>query len=87
MLRRIAVPPVALVVAVDRMPAAALDRWARGHRALAIGTLMGAKVVIGLNLLWLLPLEAIGVPTALSLAFANAGLTPTRRRPTSSAGP
>jgi ABC-2 type transport system permease protein len=45
--------------------------------ALAIGTLMGARVVTGLNLLWLIPLQAIGVLTALSIAFAIAGLTPT----------
>ncbi|MGH2395157.1 MAG: ABC transporter permease, partial [Candidatus Limnocylindria bacterium] len=43
---------------------------------LAIGTLMGAGIVIGPNLLWLIPLQAVGVLTALSLAFGIAGLTP-----------
>jgi hypothetical protein len=42
MLGRIAVPPVALVVAVDRMPAGAVDRWARGHCHLTSGRQPGA---------------------------------------------
>lgn len=42
MLGRIAVPPVALMVAVDRMPAGAVDRWARGHRHLTSGRQPGA---------------------------------------------
>jgi hypothetical protein len=42
MLGRIAVPAVALMVAVDRMPAGAVDRWARGHRHLTSGRQPGA---------------------------------------------
>jgi hypothetical protein len=42
MLGRIAVPPVALMVAVDRMPARAVDRWARSHRHLTSGRQPGA---------------------------------------------
>jgi hypothetical protein len=42
MLGRIAVPPVALMVAVDRMPAGAVGRWARGHRHLTSGRQPGA---------------------------------------------
>jgi ABC-type multidrug transport system permease subunit len=44
--------------------------------ALAIGTAMGARVVIGPSLLWLIPLQVIVVLTALSIAFAIAGFTP-----------
>ncbi len=44
--------------------------------ALAIGAVMGAKVVFGPQLVWLIPIVAIGVLTALSIAFAIAGLTP-----------
>jgi ABC-2 type transport system permease protein len=76
-LRRLAATPVspARFVAAQITSYVALGLFVSGL-ALAIGTLMGAKVIIGPNLLWLIPLEVIGVLTALSLAFAIAGLTP-----------
>jgi ABC-2 type transport system permease protein len=76
-LRRLAATPVspARFVAAQIVSYVALGLFVSGL-ALAIGTLMGAEVVVGLNLLWLIPLEVIGVLTALSLAFAIAGLTP-----------
>jgi ABC-2 type transport system permease protein len=76
-LRRLAATPVspARFVAAQIVSYVALGLFVSGL-ALAISTLMGAKVVIGPNLLWLIPLQAIGVLTALSLAFAIAGLTP-----------
>jgi len=43
MLPRIAVSSVALMVAVDRMPAAAVECWARGHRHATSGRQPGAE--------------------------------------------
>jgi ABC-type multidrug transport system permease subunit len=43
---------------------------------LAIGTLIGGDLAITLNLLWLAPLIAMAVLTALATSFAVAGLTP-----------
>lgn len=76
-LRRLAVTPVspARLVGAQILSYLALGFVAAGL-ALAIGTAMGGKVVISANLLWLIPLQAIVVLTALSIAFAIAGLTP-----------
>ena len=43
---------------------------------LTIGKLVGGKLALGANLLWLIPLVALVVLTALAIAFAIAGLTP-----------
>ena len=77
-LRRLAATPVspARFVAAQIVSYLALGLFVFGL-ALAIGILLGARVVIGPGLLWLIPLEAIGVLTALSIAFAISGLTPT----------
>jgi ABC-type multidrug transport system permease subunit len=37
---------------------------------------MGARLVIGPNLVWVIPLQTIGTLTALTIAFTIAGLTP-----------
>lgn len=76
-LRRLAVTPVspARLIGAQVLSYLAIGLVAAGL-ALAIGTAMGAHVVIGANLLWLIPLQVIVVLTALSIAFAIAGLTP-----------
>ena len=76
-LRRLAVTPVspALFVAAQILAYVALGLVA-SSLALAIGAVVGARIVIGPSLLWLIPLQAIGVLTALSIAFTIAGLTP-----------
>jgi ABC-type polysaccharide/polyol phosphate export permease len=43
---------------------------------LTVGTLIGGDLAITLNLLWLAPLIAVAVITALATSFAVAGLTP-----------
>ena len=43
---------------------------------LAIGKLVGGKLAISANLLWLIPLIALVVLTSIAIAFAIAGLTP-----------
>lgn len=76
-LRRLAVAPVspARLIGAQVLSYLALGLVAAAL-ALAIGTAMGARVVIGPNLLWLIPLQVIVVLTALSIAFAIAGLAP-----------
>jgi ABC-2 type transport system permease protein len=76
-LRRLAATPVspARFVAAQILGYIVLGLVASGL-ALAIGAVMGARLVIAPNLLWLIPLQVIGVLTALSIAFALAGLTP-----------
>lgn len=76
-LRRLAVTPVspARFVAAQILGYVALGLVASGL-ALAIGAVVGAHIVIGPSLLWLIPLQAIGVLTALAIAFTIAGLTP-----------
>ena len=76
-LRRLAATPVspALFIAAQVTGYVLLGLVAAGL-ALAIGAAMGARLVVGPSLLWLILLQAIGVLTALSVAFAIAGLTP-----------
>ena len=76
-LRRLAVTPVssARLIGAQVLSYLALGLVAAAL-ALAIGAVMGARLVIGANLLWLIPLQVIVVLTALSIAFAIAGLTP-----------
>ncbi|MCZ7569013.1 MAG: ABC transporter permease [Ardenticatenaceae bacterium] len=76
-LRRLAVAPVspARLIGAQVLSYLALGLVAAAL-ALAIGAVMGARLVIGANLLWLIPLQVIVVLTALSIAFAIAGLTP-----------
>jgi ABC-2 type transport system permease protein len=76
-LRRLAVAPVspARLIGAHVLSYLALGLVAAAL-ALAIGTAMGARVVIGPSLLWLIPLQVIVVLTALSIAFAIAGFTP-----------
>lgn len=76
-LRRLAVTPVspARLIGAEVASYLALGLIAAAL-ALAIGALMGAHVVISASLLWLIPLQAIVVLTALSIAFAIAGLSP-----------
>ena len=76
-LRRLAVTPVSPARLIGAQVASYLALGLiAAALALAIGTLMGAHVVISASLLWLIPLQAIVVLTALSIAFAIAGLTP-----------
>jgi ABC-2 type transport system permease protein len=76
-LRRLAVTPVSPARLIGAQVASYLALGlVAAALALAIGTIMGAHVVIGASLLWLIPLQAIVVLTALSIAFAIAGLTP-----------
>jgi ABC-2 type transport system permease protein len=77
-LRRLAAPPVspALLIGAQIVSYVALGVMV-SVLALAIGGLMGARLVIGPSLLWLIPLMAIAVLTALSISFTIAGLTPT----------
>ncbi len=76
-LRRLAATPVspAQLIGAQILSYLALGLVASGL-ALAIGGVMGARLVVGSNLLWIVPLMAIAVLTALSIAFTIAGLTP-----------
>lgn len=76
-LTRLAVTPVspALVVAAQILAYVVLGVVAAAV-AMAVGTLVGGNLAITPNLLWLPPLIALGVLTALSISFTIAGLTP-----------
>jgi ABC-2 type transport system permease protein len=68
------VPP-ALVVAAQILAYVVLGVVA-AVVAMAVGKLVGGNLAITGNLLWLPPLIALGVLTALSISFTIAGLTP-----------
>lgn len=76
-LRRLAVTPVSpqLVVATQMLSFVGLGVLA-AFVILALGKLIGASLAITANLLWLIPLVALVVLTALAIAFVIAGLTP-----------
>lgn len=76
-LRRLAVTPVSPARLMGAQVASYLALGLiAAALALALGTLMGAHVVIGPSLLWLIPLQSIVILTALSTAFAISGLAP-----------
>jgi len=76
-LRRLAVTPVspAWLIAAQILSYVVLGLVATAL-ALGVGWLVGARLAIGLNLLWLIPIMAVAYLTALSISFAIAGLTP-----------
>lgn len=76
-LRRLAVTPVSpqLLVVAQMLSFVVLGVLA-AFVILALGKLIGADLVITANLLWLIPLVALVVLTALAIAFIIAGLTP-----------
>lgn len=77
-LRRLATTPVSvpLLIASQMASYLLLGLWNAAF-LLAVGKLAGAHIAITANLLWILPLEAIVVLTALALAFAIAGIART----------
>jgi ABC-type multidrug transport system permease subunit len=76
-LKRLAVTPVSppLVIGVQILTHVGLGVVAAAL-VLTVGTLIGGDLAITLNLLWLAPLIAMAVLTALAMSFAVAGLTP-----------
>ena len=76
-LKRLAATPVSppLLIAAQILTYVVLGVAATAL-ALALGALVGGSLAITANLLWLIPLIAMGVLTALAIAFAIAGLTP-----------
>lgn len=76
-LKRLAVTPVSppLVIAVQILTHVGLGVAAAGL-ILAVGALIGGELAVTLNLVWLVPLIAMAVLTALATAFAVAGLSP-----------
>lgn len=76
-LKRLAVTPVwpPLVIVAQILSYVGLAIVAAGL-VLTIGTLIGGDLAITPNLLWLAPLIAMAVITALAGSFAVAGLTP-----------
>lgn len=76
-LKRLATTPVrpALFIAAQIVSYLALGVVAV-TAALGTGLLVGGNLAITANLLWLVPLVSIGVLTALSFAFAIAGIAP-----------
>lgn len=76
-LTRLAVTPVspALVITVQSLTYVALGLVAAAL-VLAVGKAIGGHLALTANLLWLAPLIAMALLTALAMAFAIAGLTP-----------
>lgn len=76
-LTRLAVTPVSppLVVTVQILTYVVLGVVAAAL-VLTVGKLIGGDLAMTANLLWLAPLIAMAVITALAMAFAVAGLTP-----------
>jgi ABC-2 type transport system permease protein len=76
-LKRLAVTPVwpPLVIGVQIVTYVGLAVVAAAL-VLAVGKVIGGDLAITLNLLWLAPLIAMAVLTALATSFAVAGLTP-----------
>jgi ABC-type multidrug transport system permease subunit len=76
-LKRLAVTPVwpPLVIGVQILTYVGLAVVAAAL-VLTVGTAIGGDLAITLNLLWLAPLIAMAVLTALATSFAVAGLTP-----------
>ena len=76
-LKRLAVTPVwpPMLIVAQVAPYVGLGVVAAAL-VLTVGALVGGDLAITLNLLWLAPLIAVAVLTALASAFAVAGLTP-----------
>jgi ABC-2 type transport system permease protein len=76
-LRRLAITPVSpATVIASQITSYIVLGLAASSLALGVGWLVGARLAIGPNLLWLIPIVAIAYLTALSISFAIAGLTP-----------
>lgn len=75
-LTRLAVTPVspALLITIQSLTYVAVGVTAAAL-VLAVGKAIGGSVAVTANLLWLVPLIAMAVLTALAIAFAIAGLT------------
>ena len=76
-LRRLAVTPVspAVIIGSQILSYVVLGLVASAL-AFVVGGLVGASLAVGPNLMWLIPIIAIAVLTALSISFTIAGLTP-----------
>jgi ABC-2 type transport system permease protein len=76
-LKRLAITPLSPLrfIAVQAVTYMGLGVVASGL-VLAIGKLVGGRIALTANLLWLVPLVAVVAVTSIAMGYATAGLTP-----------